>query len=96
MNFNGICVVISDYKMTGFLCFWDMFICICLWDSKTTCEHYNSVHWPICQELQLREFKVVKIPLVQPRKILLPPFHIKLSLAKQSVKALDFGGDIFQ
>ncbi|GBN65450.1 hypothetical protein AVEN_99133-1 [Araneus ventricosus] len=35
-------------------------------------------------------------PLSAPEKILLPPFHIKLGLMKNFVKAMDCGGSGFQ
>lgn len=34
---------------------------------------------------------VLRQPLVDSNKVLLPPLHIKLGLVKQIVKALDFG-----
>ena len=42
------------------------------------------------------ERKIVKnIPLINPKKVLLPPLHIKLGLTKQFVKALDKDGAAF-
>ena len=39
---------------------------------------------------------IIKEPLVDRGKITLPPFHIKLGLMKQFVKALDKHGDCFK
>ena len=47
-------------------------------------------------ELQLGLFNILKQPLVDSNKVLLPPLHIKLRLVKQFVKALDFGGETLQ
>jgi hypothetical protein len=39
---------------------------------------------------------VIHASLVDPQKVLLPPLHIKLSIMKQFVKALDKSGSCFQ
>ena len=41
-------------------------------------------------------YNVIKEPLVNQKKVLLPPFHIKLGLVKQFVKDLEFKGEAFQ
>ena len=46
--------------------------------------------------MQPGKLNVIRQPLVEPAKVLLPPLHIKLGLVKQFVKALDHGGDAFQ
>ena len=95
------CDVCGDFKMLTFLlglqrgctknsCF------ICLWDSRTDDDHYKKVHWPPRVELQLGLFNVLKQPLVDSNKVLLPPLQIKLGLIKQFVKVLDFGGEALQ
>ena len=40
-------------------------------------------------EFVVREKNVKNIPLINPKKVLLPPLYIKLGLIKQSVKTLD-------
>jgi hypothetical protein len=35
-------------------------------------------------------------PLVHPKKILLPPLHMKFGVKKDSVKAMDYDGKAFQ
>lgn len=82
-----------DLKMVNFLlgqqsgytkypCF------ICLWNSLA-----KSSHWT--QKI-VGERNVIKEPLVPREKIILPPFHLKLRLMKQFVKALDQNGECFQ
>jgi len=44
--------------------------------------------WPLREELTPGAHNVIRQPLVQKEKILLPTLHIKLGLAKQFVKAL--------
>ncbi|XP_076035733.1 uncharacterized protein LOC143021852 [Oratosquilla oratoria] len=93
--------VCGDFKMLAFLlglqggytkysCF------LCLWDSRADDDHYNKVHWPPRVELQPGMLNVLRQPLVDSKKVLLPPLHIKLGLIKEFVKALDFGGETFQ
>ena len=75
--------VCSDFKILAFLlglqggytkysCF------LCLWGSKADYDHYKKVHWPPRVELQPGLFNVLKQPLVDSNKVLLPPLHIKL------------------
>lgn len=93
--------VCGDFKMLAFLlglqggytkysCF------LCLWDSRADHEHYQKIEWPLRENLQPGKLNVIREPLVEPAKVLLPPLHIKLGLIKQFVKALDHGGETFQ
>ena len=41
-------------------------------------------------------YNVIREPLINREKVLLPPLLIKLGLVKQFVKALDFEGEVFQ
>ncbi|KAL6478203.1 hypothetical protein MHYP_G00140380 [Metynnis hypsauchen] len=86
--------VIGDFKMVSFLmglqggftkypCF------ICLWDSRDTKAHYHRRDWSQRTEFTLGKNNVKWEPLVDPRKVLMPPLHIKLGLIKQFVRALD-------
>ena len=43
--------------------------------------------WPLKEELTPGAHNVIRQPLVQREKILLPTLHIKLGLAKQFIKA---------
>lgn len=42
------------------------------------------------------EANIKNIPLIDPRKVLLPPLHIKLGLMKNFVKALDKNNEAFK
>lgn len=67
---------------TKFCCF------LCLWDSRNTSEHYIKRDWKSRSTYNPGEENVQHIPLVDKQKILLPPLHIKLGLAKTFVKTL--------
>jgi hypothetical protein len=93
--------VCGDFKMLGFLlglqggytkysCF------LCLWDSRANDLHYKRKIWPIRDELVPGEHNVIHPALVERDKVLLPPLHIKLGLAKQYVKALNTRGRAFK
>ena len=93
--------VCGDFKMIGFLlglqggytkysCF------LCLWDSRATDQHYATKDWPLRDALLPGKYNVIHPPLVGKEKILLPPLHIKLGLAKQFVKALNPSGRAFK
>ena len=85
--------VCGDFKMMAFLlelqggymkhsCF------VCLWDSKADEQHYVVKNWPPREDLTPGFHNVLNSPLIERSKILLPPMHIKLGLAKQFVKSL--------
>jgi len=67
-----------------------------LWDSKVDEQHYLRKDWPAREEDSSGSHNVKNTPLVQRNKILLPPLHIKLGLAKQFVKALTPESKAFQ
>lgn len=69
---------------------------LCLWDSRADDKHYNTRDWPLREEFVPGNFSVKEIPLVEQKRILLPPLHIKLGLMKKFVKALDKDGDAFK
>lgn len=74
---------------TKFPCF------LCLWDSRDRSSHYTKKDWPPRVTMLTGSMNILKKPLVEPSKILLPPLHIKLGLMKQFVKALDKEGHCF-
>jgi len=93
--------VCGDFKMIAFLlglqggytkysCF------LCLWDSRATSQHYVTGQWPARTQLTTGQYNVIHDRLVETEKILLPPLHIKLGLAKQFVKALGSQSEAFQ
>lgn len=69
---------------------------LCEWDSRDRQNHYVRKEWPQRTSLQPGSKNVIRQPLVEPCKILLPPLHIKLGLMKQFVKALDKEGHCFE
>jgi len=69
---------------------------LCLWDSRDRKNHYVQKEWPKRTEFHPGSRNIIRRPLIDPSKILLPPLHIKLGLMKQFVKALDKNGDCFQ
>jgi hypothetical protein len=68
---------------------------LCLWDSRADKQHYVQHDWPARPHLEPGSHNVLCHALVNPRKILLPPLHIKLGLMKNFVKALDKKGRSF-
>ena len=85
--------VCGDFKMIAFLlglqrsytkhsCF------LCLWNSRADEQHYLVKNWPGHKDLTPGSHNVLNSPLIERTKILLPPLHIKLGLAKQFVKSL--------
>ncbi|GFY31598.1 uncharacterized protein TNCV_4199101 [Trichonephila clavipes] len=75
---------------TKFPCF------LCEWDSRDRKQHYVKQTWPIRKALIPEVKNVERQSLVDPKKILFPPLHIKLGLMKQFVKALDKEGECFK
>jgi hypothetical protein len=92
--------VCGDFKMLGFFlglqggytkypCF------LCYWDSRADDVHYTKKVWETRECLEVRKHNVINSALVPRSKILLPPLHIKLGIAKQFVKALNKNGNTF-
>ncbi|GFS88590.1 uncharacterized protein TNCV_1461931 [Trichonephila clavipes] len=75
---------------TKFPCF------LCEWDSRDRKPHCIKKTWPIRKALIPGVKNVGRQSLVDPKKILFPPLHIKLGLMKQFVKALDKEGECFK
>ena len=61
---------------------------LCLWNSRADKQHYLVKNWPVRKDLTPCSHNVLNASLIERSKILLPPLHIKLGLAKQFVKAL--------
>ncbi|GFY01890.1 protein KIAA0100 [Trichonephila clavipes] len=59
-------------------------------------QHYAKQTWPIRKALIPGVKNVERQSLVDPKKILFPPLHIKLGLMKQFVKALHKEGECFK
>ena len=93
--------VCGDFKMINFLIglqggYIKYFCFICLWDSRDKINHYKRKNWPLRKDYTPGEYNVANESLVNPKKILMPPLHIKLGLIKQFVKALDKNGSSFK
>lgn len=69
---------------------------LCEWDSRDKKEHWIRKEWPRRVLLEPGSKNVIRQSLVDPRKVLLPPLHIKLGLMKQFVKALSKEGECFK
>ncbi|XP_061424379.1 uncharacterized protein LOC133352633 isoform X2 [Lethenteron reissneri] len=57
--------------------------------SRHTKAHYHMRDWPQRTEFSVGRNNVKWEPLVDPRKVLMPPLHIKLGLMKRFVSAVD-------
>lgn len=75
---------------TKFCCF------LCEWDSRARSDHYKRKVWPSRKSLDPGTKSVQHSPLVDPKKVLLPPLHIKLGLVKNFVKAMNRDGEAFK
>ena len=65
------------------------------WDSRATSQHWVKKDWPSREDLTVGDKNVINEPLVNRDRIILPPLHIKLSILKQFVKALNKHGSCF-
>ena len=93
--------VCGDLKMIGFLLglqggFTKYSCFLCLWDSRASNQHYVTRDWLARTELTADKYNVIRDSLILAERVLLPPLHIKLGLAKQFVKALDSQSPAFQ
>ena len=68
---------------------------LCYWDSRATNQLCIKKDWPAREDLAVGDKNIINEPLVNRDRIILPSIHIKLSLMKQFVKALDKDGDCF-
>jgi hypothetical protein len=62
---------------------------LCQWDSRAKDLNYIKRDWPPRASPKVEEMNVENPPLADSHKIILPPLHIKLGLAKNLVKAMD-------
>ena len=69
---------------------------MCLWDSRAKQQHWIKKCWPTRNALKVGEENIIREPLIEREKIMLPPLHIKLGLMKQFVKALNKNGGCFK
>ena len=94
-------IVCGDLKIIGFLfglqggftkysCF------LCLWESRASNQHYVTRDWSTRTELTAGKYNVMCNSLILVERVLLPPLHINLGLAKPFVKGLDSQSSAFQ
>ena len=69
---------------------------LCMWDSRADSQHYIRKEWPERTELVSGARSIKHPPLVDHKKVLLPPLHIKLGLMIAFVGALDTNGEAFK
>jgi hypothetical protein len=74
---------------TKFCCF------LCEWDSRDRKTHFIKKQWPKRKNLTPGKKNVTCKPLVDRKKVYLPPLYIKLGLVKNVVKAMDRDGQVF-
>lgn len=92
--------ICADLKVTGLLLGmqsgYTKYMCfLFLWDTRARDKHYKTKIWPSRNKFEPGKANVQDTPLVDPKKILLPPLHIKLGLIKQFIKKLAVDGDAF-
>lgn len=66
----------------------------CEWDSRAPLK-YERDEWPQRNPFRIGEKNVLRIPLVAPENIILPPLHLKLGYMKQFVKRLNVDSETF-
>lgn len=69
---------------------------LCEWDSRARSQHFKVRDWPARECFTIGEKNIARKNLVDPKKIYLPPLHIKLGLMKNFVKAMNKEGSAFQ
>ena len=85
--------VCGDFKMIAFLLglqgnYAKHYCFLCLRNCRADEQHYLVKKWPARKDLTPDSHNVLNSSLIERSKILLPPLHIELGLAKQFVKAL--------
>ena len=93
--------VIGDFKMVAFLMGLQVgctkFPCLlCLRDSRNTSLLYKAKNWPLRSSYDVGIHNVKLAPLVDAKKMLFPPLHIKLGLIKQCAKKMNSNGEAFK
>ena len=60
---------------------------LCQWRSREK-DQYSIINWPLRTSRKNGEFNIANPTLIDPKKILLPPLHLKLGIFKNFVKSL--------
>jgi hypothetical protein len=69
---------------------------MCEWDSRARSQHWKQKHWTLRTSLEPGSKNILRNRIVDRKKILLPPLHIKLGIMKQFFKALPETGNCFK
>ena len=69
---------------------------LCMWYSRAREKHWIKTNWPRRSNLKPGDPKILHEPLVDRKKIIFPPLHIRLGLLKQFVKAFPTDGNCFK
>jgi hypothetical protein len=69
---------------------------MCEWDSRARSQYWEQKHWTPRTSLEPGSKNIMCKSLVDPKKILLPPLHIKLGIVQQFVKVLPKTGNCFK
>ena len=67
-----------------------------MWDSSAQKKHWVETNCPLRSDFQPGDPNILHKSLVDRKKIIFLPLHIKLGLMKQFVKALPTDGDCFK
>jgi hypothetical protein len=69
---------------------------MCKWESRVRSQHCEQKYWTPRTSTEPGSKNILRKSLVDPKKILLPPLHIKLDIMKQFLKALPKTGNCFK
>lgn len=62
---------------------------LCQWDSRDRENHYKEKNWEERKTYKRGEYSMKMKPAIDPKKVLLPPLHIKLGLIQSFIRALN-------
>lgn len=69
---------------------------MCTFNTRDDRDNHWKEDYYSARSLIVGEMNVIREPLVDPAKIILPPLHIKLGIMKQFVKAMEKNGEAFK
>lgn len=87
-EYSNLEAVLKKSGFTKYPCY------LCMFDSRDRKNHYVKKR-PLRSSFTVGSHNIIRKSLVDPAKILIPPFHIKLGLIEQYVKALEKNGECF-
>jgi hypothetical protein len=89
-DLKALCMLLGQQAgYTKYLCF------MCEWDSRARSQHWEQKHWTPGTSLEPGSQNILRKSLVDRKKILMPPLHMKLGIMKQLVKSLPKKLEIF-